>query len=68
MTTARSTTGTQRTRHTSASSATPKEKNEKPLTIEEKLDGLIAFLKDHGLHYDGSRAPEDEEAAPEEKA
>lgn len=28
-----------------------------PLTTEEKLDGLIAWMKDHGLHYDGSRAP-----------
>lgn len=30
-----------------------------PLTTEDKLDGLIAWMKDHGLHYDGSRAPEE---------
>lgn len=38
----------------------PAKKADKPLTVEEKLDGLIAFLKAHGIHYDGSAAPEEE--------
>lgn len=38
----------------------PAKKADKPLTVEEKLDGLIAYLKDHGIHYDGSAAPKEE--------
>jgi cbb3-type cytochrome oxidase cytochrome c subunit len=48
--------------------ATPKKtKEEKPLTVEEKLDGLIAYLKAHGIHYDGSAAPEPEPEEDESK-
>lgn len=50
-----------------AKKTTEKKAVEKPLTVEEKLDGLIAFLKAHGIHYDGSAAPEEVEEEDDSK-
>lgn len=50
---------------TTATPAKAPAKKKKTLTVEEKLDGLIAYLKAHGIHYDGSAAPEAEEEKAE---